>query len=209
MLRKLTFTAFTFALIISLITSCAIHPRFPFICFNEGCIKKQLGINAAKEAMKRGKINSTVRKKKRQMNHSRNRAAKDKTFPPDPVLQEEKNRDSLAYVKGFAGLCKDLKIVFISEAKKECSDCNADVLRDSVIVIYKFDERELSEESKAMITTILGNPKKDHLEEIIIKNCHNKSVMSETELFYLNERIRRIKKYLKKSGIPEKQISEE
>lgn len=209
MIRRLILTAFTFILIFSLIASCAIHRKFPFICFKKECVLGQLGIYGAMEAVKRGKINSNVRKKKRQMKRSRNRAAKDKTYPPDPVLQEEKNRDSLAYVKGFAGLCKDIKIVFIHEMKRECSDCNNDVRRDSVIVLYKFDERELSEESKQAITKIISNTQIDHINEITIKNCHNKSVMSETELFYMNERIRRIKKHLKKLGIPEKEISED
>ena len=97
-------------LIFSLFSSCAIHRKFPFICFKKECVLSQLHYYDAKESFRRAKINSSVRKKKRDMNRSKERARKDKSYPPDAKLIEKREKDSLDYSKGFAGLCDESKI---------------------------------------------------------------------------------------------------
>ena len=47
------------------------------------------------------------------MNRSKLRAKKDRSFPPNPELIEKKTKDSLDYVKGFAGLCNENRVIFI------------------------------------------------------------------------------------------------
>ncbi|MGZ3901164.1 MAG: hypothetical protein ACXVNM_11550 [Bacteroidia bacterium] len=182
----LYFLAFVF---IIQLTSCAIHRKFPFICFKKECVLGQLGYYSARESFKRAKINGKVRKHKKEIKRNLRLSRKGKK-PPYDLEKEKKQSDSLTYARGFSGVCKELKIVFVSTNK------------DTVIAHYAFDEKDLSEDEKKVIKDLVGKNGAALFNEVIIINCHKRSILSEYEAFWMDERTRRIKKFLKPLGIP-------
>ncbi len=192
-------------LVFVLFSSCAIHVKFPFICFKKECVLGQLGYYGAKESFRKVKINSSIRKKKRTMNRSKHRAKKDKSFPPNPKLVEAKTKDSLAYVKGFSGLCNQSIVIFNSVLMNDTLTKN--YLNDTIIINYLFDEREPSPSQKNEIKLLIEKIGVKQISNITIKECHNRSVLSEYEIYWLEARFQKINKYLKKLDIPSTKIT--
>ncbi len=186
-------------LIFCLLSSCAIHRKFPFICFRKECVLSQLHYYDAKDSFRRAKINASVRKKKRDMNRSKHRAKKDKSFPPDSTLIEKQEKDSLDYSKGFAGLCDESKVIF---SYTLFNDSISSTKNDTITIRYLFDKKEPSADEKNEMKLLLEKIGQKYLLEIWIKGCHNRSVLSEYELYWLDTRIQKIKKYLKKLEVP-------
>ncbi|MCW3075654.1 MAG: hypothetical protein JWO32_263 [Bacteroidetes bacterium] len=180
---------FLACLFLSLISSCAIHRKFPFICFKKECVLGQLGYYSARESFKRAKINASVRKHKRIVKRNVRRGRKG-LDPPYDLAKEKKQADSLTYQGGFAGICKEIKMVFLESTK-----------RDSVLITYKFEQKDISPEGKKIIKELVDKIGPHSFTGITIFNCHKKSVLSEYEVVWMDERVRKIKKYLKSIGI--------
>ena len=193
-------------LIFSLFYSCAIHRKFPFICFRKECVLSQLHFYDAKESFRRAKINSSVRKKKREMNRSKERARKDKSYPPDQKLIDKREKDSLDYSKGFAGLCDESKVIFSYSLINDSSSLTKNYKNDTITIRYLFDKKEPSPDEKNEMKALLEKIGQKYLFEIWIKGCHNRSVLSEYELYWLDTRIYKITKYLKKLEVPSNKI---
>ncbi|MBA3663176.1 MAG: hypothetical protein H0W61_03080 [Bacteroidetes bacterium] len=153
----------------------------------------QLGFYAAKTTMKRAKINASVRKHKREVNRNVRRARKGHQ-PPYDLIKEKKDVDSLTYLGGFSGICKELKLVFTS------------LKQDTVIANYRFEEKDLSVDEKQVIKELVEKAGPDQFTNVIIYNCHRRSVLSETEASWMDERVRKIRKYLKTLGIKENKV---
>lgn len=179
------------AVFIMQLSSCAIHRKFPFICFKKECVLGQLGYYSARESFKRAKTNASVRKHKRIVKRNVRRGRKG-LDPPYDLVKEKKQADSLTYLGGFAGICKEIKMVFIEPLK-----------RDSVLMTYKFDQKDISPDGKKIIKELVDKIGASSLSQILIINCHKRSVLSEYEMVWMDERVRKIKKYLKTIGIEE------
>ena len=52
------------------LNSCAIHKKFPFICFASGCVKEQFKVREIKAGIKRMKGEASLRKRKRNKSKS-------------------------------------------------------------------------------------------------------------------------------------------
>lgn len=81
-----------------LLNSCAIHKKFPFICFASGCVKEQFKVREIKAGIKRMKGEASVRKRRRNknkpdINHIEASAETKKTT--DTVLVENPMKFSL------------------------------------------------------------------------------------------------------------------
>jgi hypothetical protein len=186
-------------------SGCAIHRKFPYICFKKECVLGQMGFYAAKDSFRRAKINTKVRKHKRMIRRNIQAGRKGKQ-PPYDTEKENRQRDSLAYTGGFAGVCKEMKVIFTEMPRAIQSETQPVWRKDTVIIKYMFDEKDLSPDEKKAITELIAKHGST-FGEILIVNCHSRSVLSEFELLMLSERERNIIRYLKKSGIPPKRIS--
>lgn len=140
------------------------------------------------------------------MNRSKERAKKDKSYPPDPKLIEKREKDSLDYAKGFAGLCDYSKVIFSYTLINDSAPTNKTYKNDTITIRYLFDKKEPSPDERHEIKNLLGKIGKENLFEIWIKGCHNRSVLSEYELYWLDTRIYKITKYLKKLEVPSNKI---
>jgi len=181
-----------------LLASCAIHRKFPYICYRKECVLSQLGFYAAKESFRRAKINASVRQHKRMVRKNIRNGRKG-LKPPYDTEKENRQRDSLTYSGGFAGLCKETKVIFT----------RLNSSKDTVIINYLFEEKDPSADEKMAMKNCIDKTGVQEIEEILIKSCHNRSVMSEYEILWLDERARRISKYLKTLEIPKEKIKQE
>jgi hypothetical protein len=193
-------------MVLFLISGCAIHRKFPFICFKKECVLGQMGFYAAKDSFRRAKINAKVRKHKRMIKRNIKAGRKGKQ-PPYDIEKENRQRDSLAYTGGFAGVCKEMKVIFVEMPRAIQSETAPVWRKDTVIVKYMFDEKDLSTDEKKAVSELIAKYGATSFGEVLIVNCHSRSVLSEFELLMLSERERNIIRYLKKSGIPPKRIS--
>lgn len=175
-------------------TSCAIHPRFPFICFNKGCVLKQTGFYAARDGIKRAKINASVRRHKRMVKRNI-KAGRKGIKPPYDLDKENRKRDSLTYSGGFSGLCKESRVIFESHKN------------DTVVINYFFEEKEPSDDEKLAMKKIIDTQGLQNIERIHIKSCHSRTVMSEYEKAWLDERARSVQKYLKSMGVQNEKVN--
>lgn len=150
----------------------------------------QLGFYTARESFKRAKINASVRKHKRMVKRNIKNGRKG-LKPPYDTAKENRKKDSLTYSGGFSGICKEMSLVFETLLKK-----------DTIVAHYRFDAKDLSEDEKKIIDGLVKKTGPESFTKIIIINCHKKSVLSEYELVWTEERSRKIKKYLKSIGVP-------
>jgi hypothetical protein len=185
-----------FLIIAFLFSSCAIHRKFPFICFRKECVLGQLGFYKMKEAGKRMKINANVRRSKRAAK-KRKSQSKGENIRIDVA---EPKKDSLRYGGGkSAGICKETKLV-IFQKTESC---------DTILIYFPLKERDITEDKKKELKDFVEKAGADVITEVIIKNCHNKNVLTEHELTWLNERARKITKYLKTLHIEKTKIKTE
>ncbi len=119
--------------------------------------------------------------------------------PPYDTNKENIKKDSLTYSGGFSGICKEMKIVF--EIEKDSSL----IKRETIIADYLFDEKDLSENEKKEIK-VLVETNSQNIKQIFITNCHGKSVLSDYELAWTEERERKIIKYLKSLGLSQDKV---
>jgi hypothetical protein len=202
-MRKLNYILIV--VLIFSVFSCAIHRKFPFICFKKECVLGQMGFYAARDGFRRAKINTKVRKHKRMIKKNIKAGRKGKKPPYDTNL-EKKQSDSLAYTGGFAGVCKNVNIIFEEMPKAIQSETPPVWHKDTVVAHYTFEDRDLSEKDKKIIKELVEKRGPGYFGEIRIINCHRKSVLSDFEILMLTEREKRIIKYLKKLGISENRV---
>lgn len=174
--------------------NCAIHRKFPFICYKKECVLSQLGYYGARESFKRAKINASVRRHKRMVKRNI-KAGRKGLKPPYDTNKESAKKDSLTYSGGFSGICKEMKIIFVTEKDSVVQQ------NDTLVVNYLFEERDLSEVEKKAIKILVEKNTSSHFKQILISNCHGRSVMSEYEIGWTEQRERKIIKYLKSLGI--------
>lgn len=148
-----------------LLSSCAIHKDFPFICFRWGCFAKQVGLPSGKAIKKQVQINAKVRKKKRE-------AKKRKKNKPEPYIISDK--------KGSTEEAEKSKVI-----KKDTSVLsyfakgNANYLilvfleahppgEDSLLINYP-ENREFSEYEKSAIKNFVDSVSVGSGDAFIIK----------------------------------------
>lgn len=136
-----------------LLSSCAIHKDFPFICLRWGCFAKQVGLPSGKAIKKQAQINTKVRKKKRE-------AKKRKRNKQEPYLVTDKNgtteeseksketkKDTLNISYSAKGNANYLILVFLEAHPPG---------EDSLLINYP-DNREFSEYEKTAIKNFVDS----------------------------------------------------
>lgn len=136
-----------------LLSSCAIHKDFPFICLRWGCFAKQVGLPSGKAIKKQAQINAKVRKKKRE-------AKKRKRNKQEPYLVTDKNgtteeseklketkKDTLNISYSAKGNANYLILVFLEAHPPG---------EDSLLINYP-DNREFSEYEKTAIKNFVDS----------------------------------------------------
>ena len=81
-----------FILIICLVSSCAIHKEFPFICFASGCVKQQFNMKPFKKRMQIA-ISGRKRRINASLSSSKNKKSKP-NYPSNDIPKIETAKDS-------------------------------------------------------------------------------------------------------------------
>jgi hypothetical protein len=183
-----------FFIVIFIFSSCAIHRKFPFICFRKECVLGQLGYYKLKALNKRTKANSTIRKKKRSRRRDKE---KNKEIVTDVTIDSGR-KDSLIYFKGRSpGICTETKLVIFQKTDHW----------DTLLVYFPDHEKNISENKKKELRDYVEKAGTESIISILIKNCHSKNILSEHEIIWLNERGRKIVKYLNSLSVPKSKIN--
>ncbi len=140
------------------------------------------------------KINANARKNKRARKKNRSDPGKGEIIKTEP---ENSKKDSLTYNGGrSAGICRETKLVIFQRKQN----------RDTILVYFPRNEGDMSDDKKRELKEYIEKAGADEIIEIIIKNCHDKNVLTEHEILWLNERARKITKYFKKLNVPKAKI---
>jgi len=109
--------AFIIFLSVVLLASCAIHNKFPFICFRWECIAAELKLPKwdTAGARKQRKAKASLRKKKRQRAKNKRLREKGITVPDIDSEEQTVKKDTLKY--RFKALSED-KYIIISFSRK-------------------------------------------------------------------------------------------
>jgi hypothetical protein len=182
--------------------SCAIHDKFPFICFRWSCIAAELKLphfdtTGMKKQMK---ARSSLRKKKRQ--RAKNKRLREKGIAvPDnnPIVSGETpvKKDSLKY--RFAALSED-RYIIISFDKKE------PIKTDSIFVRYNNDEDDVLDYDKQIIRSYLDSNKVDNITLIKVREHFGDKKEDEQQNKHTSITKEHIAMFLMKFGIPRERI---
>jgi len=170
-------------------SSCAIHKKFPFICFRKDCVKVQFGIyklkawkknRQGKANMRRNKANS-----KAGLNKKKKGVAIDNGYNPN---------DTLGYAGGStAATCNEVKVVFFNRSTNDT-------------IIVGFQSNEIAELDQVQLNGYLY---KNNTSDIIkVKLCDCASNNHETEYSkgsYL-QHAAKVSTHLKSKGVPKRKI---
>ena len=97
------------------------------------------------------------------------------------------------------GICRELKLIF-SEKSKDT---------DTISVYFPDRNKNISDEKKRELKEYVEKIGADSITQIFIKNCHSKSILTEHEIIWLEERARKIARYLKTLNLPKSKIKTE
>ncbi|MBN8693249.1 MAG: hypothetical protein J0L69_08630 [Bacteroidetes bacterium] len=189
-------------LITLLLSSCAIHDKFPYICLRWGCFAKQVGLPDKKVVMKRMQTNAKVRKKKREakkrkrnkMNETAVVNAKsnnDSSNEQDEPIESAKT-DSTKYTPNPNGDSNYLILVF-NEAHPPGEDS----------LLIKYPEKDFSEYEKVQIRNYVESLNFGKGDSFIVKEFKE---YSQPELKGNTKAKEKLIEILKSLGINPKQI---
>jgi len=189
-------------LITLLLSSCAIHDKFPYICLRWGCFAKQVGLPDKKVVMKRMQTNAKVRKKKREAK-KRKRNKMNETV----VATAKSNNDSSSEQNEPTEAAKtdSTKYTF-----KPIGDSNYLILvfneahppgEDSLLI--KYPEKDFSEYEKVQIKNYVESLNFGKGDSFIVKEFKE---YSQPELKGSTKAKERLIEILKSLGINPKQI---
>lgn len=189
------------------LSSCAIHFKFPFICFRKECILGVFDLSGGrKEAggkrgfkQKAGMFISKFNKKRKRKNSKKQRERDNKE-----VLRAEKDtlpeKPEITYAPGSSsGICRELKIIILKKNNTS----------DTLLVYYPEHTKRLTEEKKKELQNYVEKLGIGEIEEVQISNCHKKDILTEHEIIWFEERERKIYKFLKVIEVPKEKIKKE
>lgn len=189
-------------LITLLLSSCAIHDKFPYICLRWGCFAKQVGLPDKKVVMKRIQTNAKVRKKKREAKKRKRNKMNEPTVSIDKPIsnssseQEElieiSKADSTKYSFKSNNESNYLILVF-----KEAHPPGEDSL------LIKYPDQELSEYEKSEIKKYVESVDFGKGDSFIVKEFKD---YSQPELKGNTKAKKKLVEFLKSLGINPKQI---
>jgi hypothetical protein len=148
--------------------SCAIHDKFPFICFRWSCITSELKLPDFNTSgmKKQRKARASLRKKKRQraknkrLSKKGNKASKPGYDYEDKDEPKTVKKDSLKY--SFSSEVKEEYIVirFTRKDKEKA---------DSILVKYPENGNEISAYDKQLLKMYVDSNKVENIEQIKIR----------------------------------------
>lgn len=181
------------------LSSCAIHKKFPFICFKSGCIKVQWGFYEMKAWKKNmdGKANA---RKKRANGKSNQKKRSNKSS-----LSNSNNdpNDTLSYFIGDVGKCNSIRMI-INSFSDEHSHISSKI--DTLIVSYNKTESEVNESGIVQIDNYFRKTSLVNITYIIIEDCDPNSKKNEISHSLLLQRAAKLKDLLIEKGIPKKKV---
>lgn len=162
-------------IMLCLLSSCAIHNTFPFICFRKGCIKNQWHLREMKASLKLMKGNANKRKqireaKNRKINHEDVDVA-----PGDYSFKEEEYKqknDSVLTVNFKAGESAIDTIIIVNYNSQQQS-----ILGKDSLFIKQYVEKHQAEMFEVIV-----------VQEYIFPNSKEKNLKRKEKLvFYLEQ----------------------
>lgn len=181
-----------------LLSSCAIHPYFPFICFKKECIQSQFNTGVKPTGGRRGikqqfkMLNTKIKKKK-----AKNKRAKSGDLAGRSRISDSK-LDSL--IKDTSRVDDYIKMIIYH--KVESPEKRVD--KDSVYIKSSF--LQLSKEDKALINYYLEKyPVKD-IKEILLMLTVESPEDIDTKKRSGMMKARRLRNSLIKAGVKEEKI---
>lgn len=183
-----------------IVQSCAIHKKFPFICFRWGCFANQVGLPDGKVLLKQAKVNAKVRKKKREAK----RRKRDKVNGIEVV--KGKNATYEASREEASEKKDTVKTTYLSSG-----DLNFVILvlqkahppgKDSMYV-NTMDSDTLTQSAKGSIKNFLNANDVDNHDIIVVKE---KIEYSNNELRGNSKQKEKVILFLEQLGIKRKQI---
>lgn len=183
--------------------SCAVHDKFPFICFRWSCIAAEFklpkfdtnGMKAARKAR------VSMRKKKRQRAKNRRLSKKGKPIKNYNENSEAEEtvikKDSLKY--RFSALQED-RYIIISFNKKE------PVKTDSIFVRYNSDGDDVLEYDKQFIKNYLDSNKVETISMIHVREHFGDKKENEMQNRHTSVTKEHVIMFLQKLGVPREKI---
>jgi hypothetical protein len=199
--RKYYLTLIVLSLVL-LLPSCAIHAKFPYICFYSACVKGQLGIDRLPGIKKQIKARAKVKKRKAMAKNRKKSKIEDGRKEPysDP-------RDEISIT------AKDSTTHKTNEIYSFRKDANLNMIKiiiekppapnDSLIYFYIDDKNDISEEDKKNAANYLRLTGVQNISKITIRDLLKETEKGKHEKNILRYRTKKIIEFLNDQGIPE------
>jgi hypothetical protein len=188
------------------LSSCAIHAKFPYICFYSGCVKSQLGIDRLPGLKKRMKAKAQMKKRKAMAKNNKKAKQNDASYKKysDP-REETLAKDSLPRKTDstYAFKCDSklnlIKILIIRTPQG----------KDSLTYFLIEERNDISEDDKKNASNYLKVTGIQNISKVIIKDLLDKKEYGKHQDNIIHYRAKKIKRFLKNEGIDESVISAE
>jgi hypothetical protein len=177
-----------------LLSSCAIHKQFPFICFRPGCIKAAFKIEGLKAWKKSRRGKAQIRK---------NRSNSKNTRKVKSYNINSENNDTTGFGNMSTASCDIIKMVFFRSVKTNHDQT------DTFLVHFRQPENEIDELSEVQIRGYLMKNNKAHILKIKLCYCSKEEKQNEFGKGLFLQRTGKIKKFLKEKNILKRKIESE
>lgn len=198
------------------LSSCAIHNKFPYICFLPGCVKNQLGITDAKnkgKVLKKERIGKRKKRKiKRENRRNKTEGGITSVHHPHETNEEKINRKKEEKATAELAANREQKkqdsLAAIAEANKKYIDPlagqnqveNKTVSGDSLIIYYPLNSDTLSLPDKERLKKYIEELKQKPYNKLkILGYTDNSGTLSES-------RAKKVREYLIEYGLPKSKL---
>lgn len=184
-------------ILLNLLSSCAIHNKFPFICFRSGCVKVAFGIYQIKAWKKNRQGKAQVRKNKANAKASL-KSKKDKLNGGNSPNYS--TSDTTTYSKGIPAVCNQLKLVFFKSTKRKNQKT------DTLIIGFTDFENEINALDKVQIDGYLQKHTRDDIIKVKLCDCDKNTLQSDVSRAVYLKRSSKTTYYLKTHKIPKRKV---
>jgi len=185
-----------FVLAAVLLSSCAIHPYFPFICFKKECIQSQFNTGVKPTGGKRG----IKQRFKMLVVNIKKKQGKNKKDKPDISNSKVRQSKVDSLISDTAKVADYIKLIF--HHKVDAPEKRID--KDSVNVKSSFIIQ--SKDDKTLINYYLNKYSVKNIKEIVLVVTVEQNEDSENRKRAGLLKARRLRNYIVKAGIKEEKI---
>jgi hypothetical protein len=192
-----SFTTFICFLLVFCFTSCAIHDKFPFICFLPECVKRQYSLKGFKKRLSANIAMNRNKRERRRIAVQRKKEKHNVLSNKNPIsVKKSSDADTVEY--GRTIVYTKYQMVFSSAPPER---------KDTLLVVHSSAEKHIMEDGRNQIYELVRSRRAENIRSVVFKQVRPDQADKSEDPSVVKPRIEKVKKFVAHQGVDRGKIS--